>query len=88
MSLIINKKVELNYSADKWQLYTASMNCDEAAQELNKAFTEAVNSGLGKLEVYKSVEAVMRKYDNFGATDSEPRWVLEDLIRKVFGEKE
>lgn len=78
-------KVELNWDADMWELYTVSMDCTEAAEALNKAFVDSVNAGLDRMHVEMAVNKVQQQYRKFGANDSEPEWHLQDLLDATFG---
>lgn len=73
------------FTAEDWQLYTSSMDCVPAANSLNKALKEAVNSGANREDVEKLVNKEMNRLRNFGAIDSEPRWFLEDVLDQIFG---
>jgi len=71
---------------------------ERAAVQLNKAFVRAISKGRvteqlptlweGREDpkvVAKKMEAVQSKYASCGATDTEPRCVLQDLLEKVYG---
>ena len=71
---------------------------ERAAVQLNKAFVRAISKGRvteqlptlweGREDpkvVAKKMEAVQSKYESCGATDTEPRCVLQDLLEKVYG---
>ena len=77
----------LKISADQWQFYTASKpaECAEAAAHLNREITTAINEGLNRDVVRSIAQAIMRKYADLGATDTDPRNVLEDVLDTVFG---
>ncbi len=78
-------QVRCRLTADQWQLFTASRDCSRVAALLNIAFEDAVNGGGSLEQVRAAVEAVMREYRDYGATDSEPRHTLDVLIEQVFG---
>lgn len=84
---ILKRVIELDLTADDWQLYTVSMNCNAAAAALNKAIIESVGEGLSRDETDYAVEKVMDKYSSFGAYDSEPRGVLRDTLDKIYGKE-
>ena len=86
MGIEIKKTVNINLSADEWELYTASMDCTEAAAELNKAMTEAINSSETADEAYKKLKGTFSKLGKFGASDSEPLYHMNDILHKVYGE--
>lgn len=69
---------------DQWQLYTASMDCTEAAKVLNNQFNHLSKRGAPRDEFESTMHKLMCEYSKFGACDSEPRWVLEDLLEEQF----
>lgn len=75
----------LDYDADRWELYQMGGVANVAAA-LNNSFMTAVNAGKDRDEVESAVWKTMDKYSKFGAWDTEPRGVLDDLIDEVFGE--
>ena len=81
--------VTLQLTADDWQLYTVSKpaECAEAAAHLNQEIKTAINEGLNRDVVRSIAQTVMRKYADLGATDTEPRNVLEDVLDAVFGKE-
>ncbi len=87
MALQARKKiVKLDHSADDWQLYTSSCHgCNDAAHEINTAIIDAVNSGLTQMQTCGAALKVMQKYSHLGAMDSEPMYVLDNLLGNLFG---
>lgn len=78
------KKVDV--SAKEWQLYTESMNCTAVAKSLNRNFKYFANvKGATPETVYREMNKVRNMFPSYGASDSEPRYVLQDLIKQVFG---
>ncbi len=82
-----HKVTGLDYSASRWQLFDDMNGVASAAQALNNSFMEAVNSGKSREQVGTAMDKTMDKYSKFGAFDTEPRGVLEDLLDEVFGEE-
>lgn len=78
-------RVKLDYSADQWKLFAKVKGAEEVAKQLNRAFEEAVNSGLSRYGVQKHMDEVMGKIHGYGASDTEPLSQLSDLLDKVFG---
>jgi hypothetical protein len=76
----------LKLTADDWQLYTDRRR-GEAAADLNREITTAINEGLNRDVVRTIAQTVMRKYADLGACDTEPRNVLEDVLDAVFGKE-
>lgn len=83
--LVVRKNVQLNYDADDWDLYTSVDSVELAASALNATFEEAVNKGGTRDEVENIMGKRMNEFRHFGANDSEPYRVLDNLLDKVFG---
>jgi len=74
----IESKVKLNLTARQWQLYSDMDGVEDTAQAMNVLIAESLNAG----RVNEAYE-VLQKFRRFGAADSEPYWVLENIIRKM-----
>lgn len=74
--------VRLTLTARDWQLYPGA---DHVARQLNAAIAE--NVAEGRITTRRAAEAVMAEHSRFGATDTEPRWVLHDLLDDIFGKE-
>lgn len=83
--LTIRKTVSLEYDKDDWDLYDTIPGCDLVAKVLNGTFEQAVNAGLNRRETEKRMHEVMKQYREFGTYDTEPGYVLDRLLDKVFG---
>jgi hypothetical protein len=83
--LTITKRFAVNLTADQWQLYTESMDCTDAALQLNAGMTGILNSGLGISQAMNDAYALLGDFSKFGASDSEPIWVAERLIQEALG---
>ena len=77
--------VDPTFTADDWQLYTSNEGSAEAAVELNTALKEAVAKYTERCDVEDAMHTAMGKLRNFGASDSEPRWFLQDILDKLYG---
>lgn len=80
------KVSDVSYSADNWKLFDQPGR-DECAVRLNQAFADLVNSGLSRTEVEAQFESVLNRSENanLGAADSEGYYMMERLLKKVFG---
>lgn len=77
IEIVSNAKVKLSLTANQWQLY------DIAGV---KAATRKINSGVAKALNKKDIEGaykVLENFREFGATDTEPRWVLQSIMEKM-----
>lgn len=79
--IIHNTTIQVPLTADDWDLYTSSMDCTPAALDLNQTFENAVNAGLDLEEVERRVYSIQRKWSKFGASDTEPNAVVQQIIR-------
>jgi hypothetical protein len=80
----IKKQVRLDLTPDDWQLYTTSMDCKRAAIALNDTFEFWFNNGASREELMKYMYNVMKIWSEYGAADSEPMYVLDDLVDTVY----
>jgi len=80
----IKKQVRLDLTPDDWQLYTTSMNCKRATIALNDTFEYWFNNGASREELMKYMHDVMNSWSEYGAADSEPMYVLDDLVDTVY----
>jgi hypothetical protein len=82
--LNVKRQIEPTLTADDWQLYTNSKNCDAAAIELNNQLAAAFNAGCPRPDVEAFVVQAMKKNKEFGAYDTEPCAVLADILDHLF----
>lgn len=85
--ITIRRQVTVDLTADQWQLFTATMNCTQAAKALNRAASEGLSLPTPR-EAWDHWCTISDLWANYGAADTEPRWVMRDLITQVFGEED
>lgn len=78
--------IEPAFTADDWQLFTASMDCAKVAEKLNYELKIIVNGGNERFQVEKHMEPWLQTFSAYGASDSEPRWFLKQVLDEIFGE--
>ena len=76
------KITDLKFSADDWELYN-NEGRDQVANMLNTVVKNAVNSGDDTPQILKTIENAMYRYRGMGASDSEPRAVLSELMGAI-----
>ena len=94
----VSIKIDPKLTADQWQLYSfddepkLAAKSKLAARAINTALKKAVNnmdSSLPEVDqwntAYKAVKIVMNRYSECGATDTEPRYVLSDILDELYG---
>lgn len=79
--------VSVNLSAADWSLYTAAFSrtiIEKVASYLNGRFNQCYNLGMKEAELKEGMHALMASLATYGADDTEPRAILEDLCKKVY----
>lgn len=76
------RKLTLNLTTGDWQLYSSMEGSSDAAASINKEIASIFNKCKKKSEsaAHEAINDVLVKYREFGASDSEPRHVAEDLV--------
>lgn len=81
-------------TAEEWQLYIKSMDCSKVTKAINKRLNDLIRQGRKKIatgnhhpeKIAKAVESdmfyFMKRYEKYGAIDTEPLNVLHKVIRK------
>lgn len=84
----------MRLSANDWQLFTCSMKCGTAAREMTKHLNFLLKEAKKSIRNHPNTRELvaehtrdtmytfMRSYSEYGAMDTEPRWVLVDAINK------
>ena len=78
IEIVSNAKVKLSLTANQWQLYADMPGAKAAARKINSEVAKALNK--------KDIEGAYKALENFqkfGATDTEPRCVLQSIMRKM-----
>ena len=76
--------VEVKLTASDWELFTSKPGAEEAARHLNREFESLIRQGFSKEEVDSKMNALMETYSHLGARDTEPRYVLKQLLLEAF----
>ena len=77
-------KISLSLTAEDWELFTYTMDCTGVAEAINKGVEKAINEATSAREAAGAGYAVLRKYADYGALDSEPLRCLDRIIEEVF----
>lgn len=85
MRNLITKKVivRCDLTPEQWGLFFDHEDSPKVADRLNDAVTRAFNTELTTAERYAWVDSVMRAHSHVGASDSEPRWTLEQIFEEM-----
>jgi hypothetical protein len=77
-------KIKIPVTAEGWELYGTKPGANTAAREIARALKAAISVAT-KTEAVEIMSAVLRKYEKFGAMDTEPRWHVERLLGDARG---
>jgi len=77
---------EIYLEARDWQLYSSMHGVEEAAPELNSALQQAILMSSSAGEAMVRFAPTLRRYREFGACDTEPVWVAQEICNKAFGD--
>lgn len=79
--------VSAKLTADEWELYSDMDGAEAAAEELNKELEFAVRAYETREWVEKKMLSFMgmKEFREFGASDTEPRAVLADILDNIYG---
>lgn len=82
----LNKRVtvDVKLTPDDWDLFTREPEVERIAENLNEKFNLCVNSRLTREETARNMQKEMWLYRAWGASDSEPLYVLEQLLNEVY----
>lgn len=78
-------RVKCSLTAEQWQLYTSSMKCGTAARKLNAAVRRSFKAAKSREEFVAMMDEVRFQLRDFGASDTEPRCVVEDIADALYG---
>lgn len=71
----------ITLTPDDWQLYDRPGR-DDAAWNMNRELENCLREG-NLTDIYSRV---LKPYTEFGATDTEPRYVIEGILRQIAGQ--
>lgn len=78
--------IEPAFTAEQWQLFTASMDCKNVAEKLNYELKIVVNGdSMSRAQIEQHMHQWMRKFAEYGAYDSEPIWFLQQVLDEIYG---
>ena len=83
------RSININLNPDMWELYAykdgqKAFFLNNVAHEINKAIETAFNNGADKKETRNAALETMNRYADYGAYDSEPMGVLEDILAHLY----
>ena len=83
-------KATVDLTPTQWELFTFKTDCDAAASALNARLNELIAAYPERTQesanaVGCGMREVMGRYSSVGASDSEPRYTVDSIIKQVYG---
>lgn len=82
------RTVTISRTANQWELYSHLPGAQDAAIRLNETLEAAINGSDSMNEAITKIEPLLKELSNYGVSDSEPMWHIENLLNKVYGKEE
>ncbi len=79
--------VSLRLNADDWQIYKNEPHPESVARQMNLEISRAINESNNWFDAFTESEKTLVKFKHYGANDSEPRALLEQILTYVFREE-
>lgn len=84
--IVTKKTIALFLTAEDWDLYTTKEGADVCADRLNSMLEDCVNARMGLDRTLRYMLDFMESEREFGAADSEPLRVLDELLNMIYGD--
>ena len=85
-NVTISKRITLDLSPEDWELYTNMTGVNGASKFLNLNITDCINNAKSKNEAWASSMHFLERMSDYGAMDTEPRYVLRRIVNLFFDE--
>lgn len=85
-NVTISKHISLDLSPTDWELYTNMKGINGASKFLNLNIADCINHAKSREEAWTSSMHFLDRMSDYGAMDTEPRYVLQKIINLFFGE--
>jgi len=84
--------IQIEFTESDWELYSDMSGAEIAADKINKQFRKLIleHSLIAPHSVhavYGKMMDVLDDYVEFGATDTEPRFWVREILRDIYGSK-
>lgn len=86
--LVRSFKAKVNFTPEQWSLFTSTRDCSYAARELNNQLEQSLNTHHERREVELEMMNYMDRFSVYGASDTEPRAFLAEVLDHVFGHED
>ena len=86
LNIDIRKVVTINLSPRDWALYEMK-GVYIATSRLNDQLAQALNAANDEQEAFEAGRAVLERFSEYGAIDTEPRTVLIEIIERMFSKE-
>ena len=85
-NVTISRHISLDLSPTDWELYTNMKGINGASKFLNLNIADCINHAKSREEAWTSSMHFLDRMSDYGAMDTEPRYVLKRIINLFFGE--
>jgi hypothetical protein len=82
--LSVRPTLQLSLTARDWDLYSSMPGVEDAAVQLNRLVEHAVNTSPRREVAAVRISEALVKFDEFGATDTEPRQVALSILKRCY----
>lgn len=82
---LVVQHIDIKLNAEDWQLYSDMSGAALCAYRLNQSLMSVIKKGFDRAAVEKYMDTIMVKNSNWGADDTEPHYVLNKILDKVYG---
>ena len=85
-NVTISRHISLDLSPEDWELYTNMKGINGASKFLNLNIADCINHAKSREEALVVSLHFLERMSDYGAMDTEPRYVLQKIINLFFGE--
>jgi hypothetical protein len=79
--------VSLRFSAAEWGLFIEKPHPESVARQINMEVSRAINESKNWFDAFTEAEKTLVKFSHYGASDSEPRRMLDRILDYVYREE-
>lgn len=83
-TISVRPTLQLSLTARDWDLYSSMPGVEDAAVQLNRLVEHAVNTSPRREVAAVRISEALVKFDEFGATDTEPRQVALSILKRCY----
>lgn len=85
-NVTISKRISIDLTPEQWELFYDKQGVNGASKFLNLNITDCLNNAKSKEEAWASATKFLERMSDYGANDTEPRYVLRRIVNLFFDE--